>query len=155
MQSPDCLYRISRDEPVICDDGKVFFLCLCNEKPVERVSVNVRQRFYSFKMCRSDRDTAETSFAAMHIKICYCEITSQFPEALLDGDFPERRDRIKTFFGIHDISQHHRQARVGPDVPYNGMGIKKVSHHIYSAKSSNGSSKSGAMYDILSLSAPY
>jgi hypothetical protein len=71
----------------------------------------------------------------------------KFPQSDFDGDLPNRgqADEDRILILLDRLPGLSRQMLVFIDEPEQGMGIEQNSHFMYSAKSSSGASKSGAI----------
>ena len=86
--SPESFHRILRNDPVVCDEDKLFLLGLGNKKSVEWIAMNIRQTLYALKMRGENRQMAKTSLAAKTVVFGYGDVAVQSSKTLFDCDLP-------------------------------------------------------------------
>ena len=89
MESPDRLHRILRNYSVTGHDYKAFFQCLCDKKPVKRVSVDVRKRLYALEMGYVNCDATKTCQLTLSVKVRQNQFRIELLKRLLDCYLPQ------------------------------------------------------------------
>ena len=143
---PDGLHGVERDGLVASDDGHPFFLGVRNEKTVERIAVDVGEPFQPLDGGRTNREDANVSLDALFLDFGDGQTKPKLSKSLLDSDLPKRcHARIEIGLEPNDAGRLLRQLRGSGQEKYEDVRVEEEAHHIYSANSSRGASKSGAM----------
>ncbi len=155
---PEAIDAVSVKLWIGADDGNTLRQGLGDEQAIERVIVMERQNGDLFQMFR--RNLKPLKITADHVMVEESRILPadiQLFAADLDCDFPRRRHADK--FAVGRVADQRCRGRtelgIVPPEPKHGMRVeKKCFHSIYSAKSSRGASKSGAIQKDRSFAVP-
>lgn len=104
---------------------------LRNKNPVERVSMDFRKVAYAVKMRRENRQRAKASLTAKVVVFGHGDVAVRSSKALLDRDFPKRRNGVVTFGCVHQVTQRQRKFPRGIDVPEDCVCREDSALHVF------------------------